>query len=218
MGVAAGAMALVGSRMGGCQGAYYRAMEAAGIHKRDLLVERVQAARAEQEGAKRQFASALEQFSALVGFQGGDLQAAYDKAKGEYDRSRARAGAVHDRIGAVQSVGDALFAEWKGELSQYQNADLRRASQKQLEDTRGRYDQMLRAMRRAEKTMEPVLGALNDQVLFLKHNLNAQAVASLGGNLAGLEADIARLVSEMEASIAEADRFVRQMGTAQTGR
>jgi hypothetical protein len=211
VGLAAAGLALLGARMGGCQGAYYRALEAVGVHKRDLLVERVQAAQAEQDAAKQQFTTVLEHFSSLVGFEGGDLQAAYERAKAEYDRSRSRAGAVHERIDAVESVGGALFDEWKGELAQYQNAGLRRASQEQLEETRAGYDQMLRAMRKAEKTMDPVLGAFNDQVLYLKHNLNARAVASLGGNLAGLQEDIDRLVREMEASIDEADRFVRQM-------
>ena len=197
--------------LGGCQGAYYRAMEAAGKHKRDILVERVKAAQTEQDAAKTQFASALEQFSALVGFQGGDLQAAYDKAKASYETSRSRADAVSERIDSVESVGDALFDEWKSELKQYESADLRRASQAQLDATRARYEDMLKAMRRAEKTMKPVLSAFKDQVLFLKHNLNARAIASLKGNLAELETDIADLIRTMEASIAEADRFVREM-------
>ena len=59
--------------------------------------------------------------------------------------------------------------------------------------------------------MGPVLSAFGDQVLFLKHNLNARAIASLKGSLADLQTDIAQLVQEMEASIAEAERFVREM-------
>ena len=41
VGLAAAGLALLGARMGGCQGAYYRALEAVGVHKRDLLVERI---------------------------------------------------------------------------------------------------------------------------------------------------------------------------------
>jgi t-SNARE complex subunit (syntaxin) len=197
--------------LAGCQTTYYKAMEAVGKHKRDLLVERVEAAQAEQGAAKEQFASALEQFSALVGFDGGDLQEAYDKARSAYERSKSRAAEVTERIDSVESVGDDLFAEWKSELKQYSSDDLRRASQAQMEATRERYDDLLRAMRRAEKSMAPVLSAFSDQVLFLKHNLNARAIASLQGSLADLQTDIAKLMQEMEASISEAERFVREM-------
>ena len=197
--------------LAGCQTTYYKAMEAVGKHKRDLLVERVEAAQAEQGAAKEQFASALEQFSALVGFDGGDLQEAYDKAKSSYEASKTRAERVSSRIDSVESVGEDLFSEWKSELKQYSSDDLRRASQAQMEATRKRYDELLRAMRRAEKSMGPVLSAFGDQVLFLKHNLNARAIASLKGSLADLQTDIAQLVQEMEASIAEAERFVREM-------
>ncbi len=197
--------------LAGCQTTYYKAMEAVGKHKRDLLVERVEAAQAEQGAAKEQFASALEQFSALVGFDGGDLQEAYDKVKSSYEASKTRAERVSSRIDSVESVGEDLFSEWKSELKQYSSDDLRRASQAQMEATRKRYDELLRAMRRAEKSMGPVLSAFGDQVLFLKHNLNARAIASLKGSLADLQTDIAQLVQEMEASIAEAERFVREM-------
>ncbi len=209
--VAGAALTATGGAIVRYSGGYYRALEAVGVHKREILVERVRGAQDEQVAATKQFESALEQFSALANFQGGDLQAAYDKAKGEYERSRARADEVHQRIDGVQAVGDALFEEWKGELGQYRNADLRRSSERQMEEVRIRYGQMLGAMRSAEKTLEPVLGTFHDQVLFLKHDLNAKAVASLNGNLADMRAGIATLIQEMETSISEAAHFVQQM-------
>ena len=42
-----------------------------------------------------------------------------------------------------------------------------------MRQTRARYDQMIGAMKRAEGKLEPALQPLRDQVLFLKHNLNA---------------------------------------------
>jgi hypothetical protein len=66
-------------------------------------------------------------------------------------------------------------------------------------------------MRRAEQRMEPVLNTFRDQVLFLKHNLNARALAQLDQTNRTLEADISRLVSDMEASIREAENFIRDL-------
>jgi hypothetical protein len=59
--------------------------------------------------------------------------------------------------------------------------------------------------------MDPVLKRFNDQVLYLKHNLNAQAIASLQTTAAGIDTDVSALIKDMEASIAEADDFIKQM-------
>ena len=45
-------------------------------------------------------------------------------------------------------------------------------------------------------------------MVYLKHNLNARAIASLQSELGSIEADVSRLIKEMEVSIAEADRFI----------
>ena len=194
--------------LSGCQQAYFSALESVGYHKRDLLVGRVEAARDAQESAKEQFTSALDQFSNVVNFQGGELEATYKRLDGEFERSEAAAEAVRDRIRSVESVAEALFKEWATELDQYTNADLRRASELRMDETRARYDRYIFAMHRAEKRMDPVLGAFRDQVLYLKHNLNARAVASIQSELQSVESDIAALIREMEGSIAEANSFI----------
>ncbi len=196
-----------------CQGAYYRTMEAFGKHKRDILVDRVEKARDGQEEAKEQFRTALEAFTDVVRFEGGELEAKYNQLQRELDTSEKRAEAVRDRIDDVEDVAEALFREWEAELDDYSDPDLRRASEDQLRQARGRYEQLMAAMRRAEEKMEPVLVAFRDQVLFLKHNLNARAVASLEGEVVTLERDIAALVADMEASIQEANAFIEAMSS-----
>ncbi|MDX1775416.1 MAG: DUF2959 domain-containing protein [Desulfobulbales bacterium] len=194
-----------------CNKAYYSTMEKFGVHKRDIMVERVEEARDSQEEAKEQFQSALEQFSTVLGFKGGDLEDKYNKLKAEYDESEARANEVKNRIDAVEDVSEALFDEWEDELEQYSSASLRRDSERKLKATRSQYNQLIKAMHRAEKKIDPVLRALGDQVLYLKHNLNAKAIASLQGELVNVESDIAELVREMERSIGEANSFIKTM-------
>lgn len=195
----------------GCRSAYYKTMEAFGQHKRDLLVNRVENARDAQEDAKEQFKSALEKFTDVVEFSGGKLQDKYNQLKSELDKSKSKARSVRSHISSVENVAKALFKEWENELDQYASEELRRSSEQKLKQTRQRYSQLITAMKRAESKIEPVLTAFNDQVLFLKHNLNAQAVASLHNELASVETDIATLIKEMEASIAEADEFINAM-------
>ena len=118
------------------------------------------------------------------------------------------------RIDDVERVAGALFKEWKAELGQYSSPELRRSSQRQYDQTQGQYQRLVEAMRAAESKMEPVLGAFKDQVLFLKHNLNARAIASLQSTSARVESDVQALIAEMESSIAEANAFIEQMQAA----
>ena len=195
----------------GCQSIYYDAMEKFGYHKRDLLVDGVQAARNAQQDAKKQFKSALDRFTSVLNVEGGELQEKYDKLNAEFVKSETKAQAVRDRIASVEDVSEALFAEWKDELDEYSNPSLRRTSQRKLDQTRKQYVKLITAMKRAEKKMAPVLSAFKDQVLFLKHNLNAQAIASLQDELGSIEQNVVTLIKDMEASIKEADSFISSM-------
>ena len=204
--------ALVAGWPGGCASTSIALKEQFGYAKREQLVDGVQEARDAQEQAKEQFASALEELIAVTRVDAGELEATYARLKKEFDTSESRAGRVRDRIKSVERVADALFREWEGELSEYSSESLRESSRRQLEDTRGQYATLLAAMKKAESKMDPVLSAFSDQVLFLKHNLNARAIASLEGTVGELEAEIGALIRDMEASIAEANAFIDSMG------
>ena len=195
----------------GCNQAYYNAWEKLGWEKRDLLVDEVEEARDEQKEAREQFQTTLDRFKAVTNFQGGELEAAYRKLNADYERSVSKAESVRKQISDVETVARDLFKEWETEIGQYSNTELRSESEQRLRDTRVKYDQMVAVMRRAEQRMQPVLTAFRDQVLFLKHNLNAAAIASLQTTAKGIESDVERLVAEMNASIAEADRFIKGM-------
>lgn len=206
----------------GCSSVSIAAKEAMGYTKRDQLVDRVEAARDQQTEAKEQFASALEEFMAVTGAaapgtKAGDLEAKYKKLSKAFEASESEAAAVNKRIGEVETVANKLFKEWQQELDQYTNASLRSASERQLADTKQQYAKLIGAMKAAEGKMQPVLDAFRDQVLFLKHNLNAQAISSLGSTVTEIQGDVTRLIQEMEASISEADSFIREMGMLDGG-
>ncbi len=200
--------------LGGCSSAYYSMWEKLGYEKRDLLVSHVEEARDQQEEAKEQFQNALDRFIAVTNFEGGDLESKYRELQSAYRSSEAQAKKVRKEIDDVEEVGEALFGEWEDELEEYRSPELRRASERQLRQTRERYDQLVGAMQAAEARMDPVLAAFHDQVLYLKHNLNARAIASLEDTAAGIQEDVQRLIREMEQSINEANRFIEQMGAS----
>ncbi len=195
-----------------CSTAYYGTLEKFGIEKRDVLVNRVKDARAEQADAQETFTSALEEFRSLVDVDGGELEKKYDKLTASYDRSKQQAVDVRKRINDVKTVGNKLFKEWEGELKLYDSADLRRRSQEQLDATRNDYVQLTAAMDKAADRMTPVLELYEDQVLFLKHNLNARAISSLDTERLKIEERVNALIEEMNTAIAEADAFIETMG------
>jgi len=198
----------------GCSSAYYSVMESLGEPKRDILVNRVEKAQKEQQEAKVQFENALEEFMSVLTVDGGELESQYRTLNREFERSESQANEVSDRIDKIESVATALFKEWEGELSEYTNAALRQSSQQTLNNTRRLYDELIMTMRDAEARMEPVLGAFRDQVLFLKHNLNAQAIASIQSEVGVLEGEVQRLIEEMNKSIEAADVFLNEIGKA----
>jgi len=200
--------------LSGCSSVYYGTMEKMGIPKRQILVDRVEAARGAQQEAKQQFASALQHFLSVAKVPATELQATYERLNDELKRSESRAKEVRDRIEAIDSVAAALFAEWSAELAQYSNPNLRAQSARQLDATRRRYTELMRVMNTAADRMDPVLSTFRDQVLFLKHNLNAHAVAALGTTSRDLQQEISRLIADMERAIREADAFLTSMQTA----
>lgn len=197
--------------LGGCQSAYYGAMEKVGYHKRDIMVDRVEDAKESQEEAQQQFSSALEEMQALLNHDGGDLESAYNKAKDEYESAQDAADDVTNRIDKVEDVAEALFDEWQSEIGEISKASLRRNSESKLKETRRSYTQLVKSMRRAESKMEPVLTAMKDNMLYLKHNLNAQAIGAIKGEFASLQTDISGLIKEMNKSIDESNKFIASL-------
>ena len=109
---------VLSSGCGTTRKAYYNTWEKFGYAKRERLVDNVKAARQEQVEAKKQFASALDQFKSVVNFQGGDLENLYNKLNKEYQRCEGQAGDVRSKIASVKNVATALFDEWEDEVKQ----------------------------------------------------------------------------------------------------
>ena len=190
---------------------YYAAWENLGSEKRDILVSRVKAARDDQAAAKEQFKTTLQKFQEVTNFKGGELEAKYKKLSAEYERCKDKANNVSTRVRKVETVASDMFKEWSEENKQYTDAEKRRASDKMLDDTKVKYSQLIALMKKSEDKMKPVLAKFNDNVLWLKHNLNASAISSLQGTAGEIETDVQSLIKDMELSIAEADDFVKQM-------
>lgn len=197
--------------LAGCATVKYNTLEKIGIHKRDLLVGNVEDTRDAQKDAQKEFKDALERFGNVVSIEETNLKKAYNRLDDEYQDAKDAADEVSQQIEEVEDVAGDLFKEWSEEIKSYSDAVLRRDSENKLRDTQARYEEMHKSMKQAEASMKPVLSSLHDNVLYLKHNLNAQAVGSLRSTYSNLQGDIGVLVERMNQSIARSDDFIRQM-------
>ncbi|MDX2451668.1 DUF2959 family protein [Desulfosarcina sp.] len=195
----------------GCQTTYYTVWEKMGKEKRHLLKDNVEQVREEQAEASEQFATVVERIKAMYGFDGGELEDVYEKLSEDYRACEERADAVRDRIDKVERIAADLFKEWESEITVIENVKLKSKSRASLQDTRSRFARLQRSMARAESSMDPVLNNLRDYVLYLKHNLNSQAVSSLRKEVADIETEVSSLIQDMNRSIKEADAFVKTM-------
>ena len=195
----------------GCTTAYYSAWEMLGQEKRDLLRSNVSAVQEEQQETADQFESALDRLRELTAVDAGELEDVYDDLNADYEEAKLRADGVHERIEKIDSIANDLFLEWETEIGEISSADMRAKSRKKLDETKRNYAGLESKLRKSEASMEPVLTQLQDNVLFLKHNLNAAAIGGLSAEVAGIESDIETLIADMRASIAEADRFLQTL-------
>ncbi|WP_125782672.1 DUF2959 domain-containing protein [Pseudoalteromonas rubra] len=201
------------SLLSACQSAYYAAWEKVGVHKREILVDRVENTKEAQQATQQEFQSALERLTTLINFDGGELQSVYQQLNDDYLASEAAAQDVRTNIDKVEDVAEALFSEWQDELTQYSSAKLKRQSEQKLRQTQRQFDKLLRSMRASEAKMQPVLDSLKDNVLYLKHNLNAQAIAAIKGEFSGLKRDIQSLITDMNRSIEDSNAFIASMNS-----
>lgn len=202
------ALAVGGS---GCTTVKYSALEKVGIHKRDILVDRVEEARDAQAETRDDVVSAYEQLAALIGHDGGELEKKYTRLKKAVDRSREATDDLDARLDAIDQVSGDLFAEWESELDEYSSASLRADQERKLGIARRQFAAMRSRMQTARDRVDPVMAVLNDNVLFLKHSLNAQALSALRGQAAAIEAQVTTLIQDMQTAIDDADAFIASL-------
>src|ERR1700761_712020 len=200
--------------LGGCKSTYYKTMRTLGKEKRDILVQRIKDAKKDQDQTKKQLQTTMESFQALTGFQGGSLEKSYKRLNSDYESAASQAGKLHDKIQSIDQVSNDLFKEWQGEINSMDNAKLKSQDLVMLRNAKTRQATYMRAMQRTEDQIAPVLKAFRDQVLFLKHNLNARAIGSLKTTSAMLQGDVASLVQSIDASSQEADKLIGSLAAA----
>ncbi|NRA65531.1 MAG: DUF2959 domain-containing protein [Pseudobacteriovorax sp.] len=194
-----------------CSTVYYSVWETLGQEKRDLLKSNIEKTTESQNEVKEEFKDTISKIRSEYKFDAGHLETTYDALAEDYSDAKSEAKALSARIDRVESIATDLFAEWQTEIGQIKTKKYRVESRRKLAATKKRFKPMLASMRRVEASLDPILDKFNDQVLFLKHNLNAAALGSFKAEFRSIEKDIRYLVNNMEKSTKEADQFISTM-------
>lgn len=186
----------------------YSAYESVGMEKRDLFKREISNVKEDQEDTGEAFKDALTRLKEIYHVDGGDLEKQYTKLKNSLDDAKEESTELKERIRKVDEVANDLFVEWSDEIKEIKTSDLRSKSSKKLSETKKKYKELERQLQRSEKKIEPVLSKLSDQVIYLKHNLNAKAIGGLKEEQADIQADIKSLIEEVNESTRQADAFI----------
>ncbi|MEO1575774.1 MAG: DUF2959 family protein [Pseudomonadota bacterium] len=203
--------ALIALSLNACATVQYSALEKIGIEKRDILVDRVEDARDAQDETREELVSAYEALSELIGHDGGELEKRYKALDRAVDRSEGARDDLDDRLQSIDRVSTDLFDEWQEELKLYSSDALRQDQTQKLAAARRQYAAMRQRMQAARNRVDPVMSVLQDNRLFLKHSLNAQALNALRGQAGAIDADVQALIRDMQTAIDEANAFIANM-------
>lgn len=203
----------------GCQSAIdkavrdtkYSAYEFIGVEKRDLFKKEVKNVKNSQEDTQEEFSDALERLQAIYKVDGEKLERAYKSLDSSYKDAEKSVADVQNNIRQLETVSGDLFTEWEKEIKEISARDLRMKSSESLLNTQKKYNSFHASLKKSESKMAPVLARLKDQTLYLKHNLNAKAVAGLQTESDKIQNDIKVLIKDMNESISKADEMMKDL-------
>ena len=190
-----------------CSTIYYKSWEVLGKEKRDLLESNMGDLSEDQEDAREEFSSVLEKIQKKYYFDGGKLEDTYDKVSSDYEDLESEVNSVSDQIEKVEEIAEDLFDEWEDEADSFENASYRKRSLASLDKTKKSFKGVLVSARKSEEKMKRLLKKYRDQVLYIKHNLNAKAIGHLSGKLKNLENEMNALILELKSSIEKSKNF-----------
>lgn len=184
------------------------ALETVGVKtKHDLLAERVQEIIALQEEAKQHIEVAFDALSNVSG-DANAIEIQLDEIADTYESGEGVTQDLKKQIEAVNDIANALFREWRSELRQYTNKNLRKKSAENLSDTKKQYVAVYLSMQTAYKSIEPLLGLMHDNRLYLKHNRTEKALEGFQSEVEAVGNDMASIIKNIEGSIQQSEAFV----------
>jgi len=139
------------------------------------LSRNLESTRDAQKTATDELVASIEAIKAKTG-TGADPGQSYDIARRALATCESRVRAAHNRIRVVETNGQDFFHQWSKENTEYEDRDLKESSRQNRVKLKASFESVIHDMWKADDACRPVLTAIRDQMLFLKHHRNAPAV------------------------------------------
>lgn len=175
----------------------------------DDLSDRIEEVHVASEVAKERMTAAVETLRSIVSpdFRGDGLSAHAELTRA-IEQSEEQAEVFRERVADMKDTAKELFDRWASDLEGFTNAEMRQHSQRRLEETRTRYQAIVAAVDPAQWSYDAVNRSLGDHALFLGHDFNRAAVASLRPGVDSLVAQGGELESRLVLGMTAAKEYL----------
>ncbi len=160
---------------------------------------------------KMQIQKTLNEYNTILKPTTADRSSAYKSLLKSIDDTEKKAQNTRERVDAMQKDADTLFGSWNASLAEITDTNLRARSQERLNETRQRYDQILKTGKLAGEDFKSFVANLRNQVNYLGHDLNASAVASLEPDAKKLNAQGEETFKKIDATTKELQGYIRSL-------
>jgi hypothetical protein len=147
-----------------------------------LIQELIKTAKAEVQSidsAKLQLQKTMDAYNAVMAPEVKDRREAYKQLQKEMANTEKRRADVSTRSTKMNAEADKLFKSWQESTASIQSPDLRKRSEDRLKKTQDRFAELRQTGQNASSLYESFMKTMQDQVVYLGHDLNPGAVASL---------------------------------------
>lgn len=194
-----------------CSTVYYNFWETLGKEKRDLLKSKLNDVNNAQEDVEEQYVDNLERIRKEYNFNEGELEKTYDKITDDYEDTNEKQKELSERINKANNIATDLFEEWKNEAYQLQNKNYKRKSLQKLAITKKKYSRTYTTIKKIEKDLNKILRKFKDQVIFIKHNLNAKVIGNLKSEFNDIKIDIKKQIKNIKRSKNQTELFIKEL-------
>jgi hypothetical protein len=176
----------------------------------DNLVARVERIYVESELVRERAREAVDTLHKIVApdFEG-DPVAAYGEFVDAVERSEAQAAVFSDCIDPMKDSAASVFGQWETDINIFTSAVMRARSEERLQETRGRFEEVVASIDPTATSLGEFNAALRDHVLFLEHDFNPAAVAAIGGEVTSLTEHAEVLDTNLESCLVTTLAYVR---------
>jgi len=182
-----------------------------GVKQIQELIKKANAGVESINDTKAQLQKTMDAYNTVLAPDVKDRRDAYKKLQKEVNESEKKRAVVATRNGEMNVEAGKLFKTWEGSTAAIQDPELRKRSQDRLAQAKKRYSDIQANGQGAARLYTPFMKALQDQVTYLGHDLNAGAVASLKPEADKLNVQAKELYSAIDKTTAAATSNISQL-------